>query len=79
MKDEELKFEEIEASHTLGGTGTSYTAVIHTQIHQSHGLGWTIPGWVPITDAPVYIGERGGGRRRGYGLRSTISDVIHTT
>jgi hypothetical protein len=29
MKDEDLKFEEIETSHTLGGAGRCYTAVIH--------------------------------------------------
>ena len=27
MKDEEIKFEEIEASHTLGGAGRCYAAV----------------------------------------------------
>ena len=57
MKDEELKFEEIEASLTLGGAGRCYTAVIHTQIRQSHGLGQTIPFWVVITDPPVYMHE----------------------
>jgi hypothetical protein len=30
MKDEELKFEEIEAPHTLGGSGRCYVDVIHT-------------------------------------------------
>ena len=30
MKDEDLKFEEIEVSHTIGGTGRCYSAVIHT-------------------------------------------------
>jgi hypothetical protein len=30
MKDEEVKFEEIEDSHTLGGVGRWYTVVIHT-------------------------------------------------
>jgi hypothetical protein len=28
MKDEDLKLEEIEVSHTLGGTGRSYSPVI---------------------------------------------------
>ena len=70
MKDEELKLEEIETSHTLGG------AVIHTQIRQSLGRKQTMPVWVPITDTPpVYMRERGGGK---YGLRITISVVIHT-
>ena len=31
-----------------------------------------------MTDTPVYIRERGGGRRGGCGIRSAISDVIHT-
>jgi hypothetical protein len=43
MKDEELKLEEIEASHTLGGTGRSYRIVIHTLIHQSLGRRKTVP------------------------------------
>ena len=43
MKDEELKIEEIEASHTLGG------AVIHTQIRQTRRLRQTMPVWVVIT------------------------------
>ena len=30
MQDEEIKFEEIEDSHTLGGAGRCYTSVIHT-------------------------------------------------
>jgi hypothetical protein len=30
MKDEEVKLEEIETSHTLGGAGRSYTDVMHT-------------------------------------------------
>ena len=29
MKDEELKLEEIEAPHRLGGAGRCYAAVIH--------------------------------------------------
>ena len=83
MKDQELLFEEIEVSHTLGGEERSYTVVIlvviHTQIHQSRGRRHTIPGWVVITDVPVYMCERGGGTRGGYGLRSAISVVIHTS
>ena len=51
MKDKEVKLEEIEASHTLGGVD------IHTYIRQSIGLRQTIPVWVLITDAPVYIRE----------------------
>jgi hypothetical protein len=42
MKDEEIKLEEIEASHTLGGVGRCYAAVIHTKIHQSDGLRQTM-------------------------------------
>ena len=49
MKDEELKLEEIEVSHTLGGTEMSYVVVIHTWIRQSRGLGQTLPVCVPIT------------------------------
>ena len=30
MKDEDLKLEEIETSHTLGGSGRYYDDVIHT-------------------------------------------------
>ena len=30
MKDEEINLEEIEVSHTLGGTGRSHNTVIHT-------------------------------------------------
>ncbi len=78
MKDEELKIEEIEVSHTLGGVGRSYTVVIHTQIRQSHGLGQTIPVWVTKTDAPEYMCYRGKGGRGECGLRRVISTVIHT-
>ncbi len=46
MKDKEPNHEEIEASHTLGGT------VIHTWIRQSRGLRQTMPVWVVITDSP---------------------------
>ena len=38
MKDKELKVEEIEVSHTLGGEGRWYSVVMDTQIRQSHGL-----------------------------------------
>ena len=65
MKDEELKFEEIETSHTLGGS------VIHSLIRQG-------TDWIPITDTPVYMCDRGEGGRGEYGLRSVISTVIHT-
>ncbi len=67
MKDDELKLEEIEASLTQGGAGRCYAAVMHTQIHQSRGLRQTMPVWVAITDAPVYMRERGGGDREGAG------------
>ena len=49
MKDKEVKLEEIESSHTLGGT------VIHTQIRQSHGLRQTIPIGVPMFGDPQYL------------------------
>ena len=35
MKDEELKLEEIEASHTLGGAGRCYAAVEEQDKHAS--------------------------------------------
>ena len=57
MKDEELQLEEIEVSDTLGGSGRSYSVVIHTSIRQSHGLRQTMSVWVVITDGPVYMGE----------------------
>ena len=59
MKDEELQLEEIETSHTLGAEARFYTVVIHTSIRQSRGLGQTMSVWVEITDAPVYMRERG--------------------
>ena len=34
MKDEDLKFEEIEVSDTLGGVERCYDVVIHTQNRQ---------------------------------------------
>ena len=57
MKDEELKLEEIEASHTLGGAGRCYNAGIHTEIRQARVLSQTMPVSVAITDAPVYMRE----------------------
>ena len=39
MKDEEVKVEEIEDSHTLGGAGRCYDVVIHTEICQGDGEG----------------------------------------
>ena len=57
---------------------SSISGDIHTQILQSHGLRHTMSVWVTITDAHVYIRERGGGERGEYGLRNTISTVIHT-
>ena len=56
---DELKLEEIEVSHTLGGAGEvvrgersggGVDAVRHTQMHQSRGFRHNIPGWVAITD-----------------------------
>ena len=49
------------------------------EIHQSRVRGHTMTGWVVITDAPVYMCERGGGGRGGYGLRSSISVVSRDT
>jgi len=79
MKDEELNLEEIESPHTLGGSGRSYVStvtVVHTYIRQSHGLRQTIPVSITITDAPVYMRERGEGGRGECGHRSTISAVV---
>jgi hypothetical protein len=39
----------------LVGLRNAISPVIHTQIHQSHGLGQTLPVGVPRTDAPVYM------------------------
>jgi hypothetical protein len=39
------------------GLRSSISAGIHTQIRQSRVLGQTLPVWVPITDAPVYMSE----------------------
>ena len=59
LEDEELKIEEIEVTHTLGGSGEvvrgegsgeGVDAVRHTQIHQSCGFRHNMPGWIAITD-----------------------------
>jgi len=60
MKDEGLKLEEIEASHTLGGEGRCYAAVIHTEIRQSRGLRYTMAGSVVKTD---HLGREGTHKR----------------
>jgi len=75
MKDEDIKFEEIESSLTLGGSRRCYAGVIQTLIHQSRVRRHTIPGWVVITDAPVYRRERGGGGRDRCVLRIAICTV----
>ena len=66
-------------SHGFFFSRNSMSDVIHTYIHQCHGRRHTIPGWVVITDSPVYVCERGGGGRGGYGLRSAISTVSRYT
>jgi hypothetical protein len=43
--------------------------VIHTYIRQAHGVRHTVPVWVPSTDAPVCIRERGPWGRGGSGGR----------
>jgi hypothetical protein len=52
MKDEVIKFQEIETSLTLGGTGDttlmSRVTVIHSYIHKSSLLRQTIPISVDI-------------------------------
>ncbi len=45
----------------------------------SRGVGQRLSGRVTRTDAPVYMCEQGRGGRGGYGLRSDISVVIHTS
>ena len=49
MKDEELKLQEIESFHTLGGAGRCYAVVIHTSIHQSRVRRYTMSDWVAHT------------------------------
>jgi len=51
MKDEELKREEIEVSHTLGGSVRCYTSSL------SYTLKYVISRIFPITDEPVYMCE----------------------
>ena len=77
MKDKTIQIEKNEVSHILGGPGRYYVVVIHTYVHQSHVCRHTMTGWVVITDVSVYIRERGGGGRGGYGLRSVICDCVY--
>jgi hypothetical protein len=41
-------------------------------------VGRGLPGCVARTDTPVYMCDRGGGRRGNCVLRNSISSVIHT-
>jgi hypothetical protein len=50
-----------------GEGSEAISAVIHTWIRQSRGLGQTQSVWVAITDAPVFMREREGGERGGIG------------
>ena len=63
-----MSLEEIESSHTLGlvgkvdrveGRGEGVNANLLVQIHQSDGRSHNMPGGIVITDAPLYIRERG--------------------
>jgi hypothetical protein len=57
------------------GLRRAISAVIHTEIRQSRGLGQTLLVWVAINDASVYMRERGGGRRGGCGLSTHLDTV----
>ena len=41
-------------------------------VRQSRGLSQQIPVWVVKTDTPMYIRDRVGGGRGGYGFRSVL-------
>ncbi len=56
-----------EGGEGEGADSEVITAVIHTWIRQSRGLGQTQSVWVAITDAPVFMREREGGGRGGRG------------
>ena len=75
MKDSKTKAEE--------STRLPYTGLCHSCCHtylgrQFHRDRQRLSGCVPRTDEPVYMCERGGGRRGTTVLRNTISPVIHT-
>jgi len=58
MKDEEVKLEEIEVSHTLGGTGRWYavTLLSYTLKYISlHGHRQTMTSLGCDNDAPAYM------------------------
>ena len=64
MKDKEIKFEEIETSHTLGGEGEGRGEGIDDtllsyppEMHQSHGCSHNMSGCVDISDTPMYMYE----------------------
>ncbi len=76
MKDSKTKSEESNSSHTR--TQNTISTVIHTWIRQFHRGRQSLSGCVARTDAPVYIRERGGGRRGLCTLRNDISPVVHT-
>ena len=63
MKDEELKVEEIEVFHTLGGYRRCrcYSVVRYTIVNRSHRISCREDkGLVPKkTHGPVYMWERG--------------------
>ncbi len=75
MKDSKTKTEESTRLHALGCV---IPAVMCTQRLQFRRDSQRLPGCVPRTDTPIYIRERGGGRRGNSIPRNTISTVIDT-
>ena len=73
MKDSKTKAVE---STRLPCTGLCHSCVIHTQRRQFHRGRQCLPGCVARTDAPVYMRERGGGRRGSSVPRNAISAII---
>ena len=63
--------EKLRAQNTI-------SVVIHTQINQFHRGRQCRSGSVVRTDVPVYMRERGGGRRGSSIPRNAISAVIDT-
>ncbi len=61
--------------HVSYALGCVIPAVIDTEIRQFHIGRRRLSGCVERTDEPVYIRERGGGRRGSCVFRNTISDV----
>ncbi len=79
MKDSKTKSEE---STRITYTGLSHSCChtyLETSVSQRQATSAGLcTGCVGRSDAPVYMRERGGGRRGSYALRNAISTVIHT-